>query len=314
MALVGAAIALWPDDVPEPSVAAVLPSQPPAPPPRPIAVDAAMPDGGAGAPVVESMAAVPVQAPPKAQRGTDIMISLLHRSKAFRPRARAAIVLGQRRSPRVTSALIRALKDKHPAVRRAATESLRRIGSPRALAALRRLQKSDKDPRVKRAAATALAKFNSTPAKVQPAVIQPSGPRYYVGVHAFSDPKGRLSAAQTKKLGAALRSRVAALRGVKLAPAGESSGAAKRVIAGGRAGFYVTASVTRLEFVPGTGIRAAATLMVGTYPGRNMRAIVKGSVTLSGSSDSPAAREAAMKAALSSAARKLPPAFARSRR
>jgi len=320
-----AAIALWPSE-PEPESAPVV--QPPSTP-EPAVADGGVTDGGAVGDAQDEAAeaggAEDAQ-DGKANRGTAYMITSLRTAKAFRARARAAIVLGRRGSGRATRALIGALRDRHPAVRVAAVESLRRIGTSRALAALRKHEARESDAKVKRAIQSALAKAPAQvkgkrvaaraaepPPDAPPEPVR-SAPQYYVGVSKLADPKGALGAPQAGKLGAMLRGRVGRLGGVRLAPSGESAAGAKRALAGGATGYYLTASVTRMEYAPGIGMRAGVSLMVGTYPGRNMRAIVKGSVTLPGAKDTAKSREDAMKAAISSAVRKLPSTFARSRR
>lgn len=326
LAAVIATIALWPSESEQSVESSTLPSTSTLPSPSPSPADAGAADSGPAA-IVDTEPSEKARKG-KAGRGTEYLITSLRSAKAFRARARAAIVLGARRSGRVTGALIGALKDRHPAVRVAAVESLRRIGTPRAIAALRRLEAREADAKVKRAVSSALAKASkAAPKKVAGVTAaQPSppstpaepevraGPRYYVGVSTLADPKRVLKPSQRGQMGSMLRGQVGRLRGVRLAPNGESSAKAKKALAGGATGYYLTASVTQLEYAPGVGVRAGVSLMVGTYPGRDMRAIVKGKVTLPGASDSPKSRDEAVKAAISSAVRKLPPTFARSKR
>ena len=121
-----------------------------------------------------------------------------------------------------------------------------------------------------------------------------------------------LPASAAVQLARTLRRKVGSLRGVRLAPSGEGTSATRAVLSReSRAGYYLDVSVSSAQYVEGTGTRASVTLIVGSYPGRNMRAMVKGTVTLQGGKGSPADKLAAAEGALQSAVRKLPSTFAR---
>ena len=101
-----------------------------------------------------------------------------------------------------------------------------------------------------------------------------------------------------------LRRHVGSMDGISVAPARESNRAATRVLRRQRlAGFFVDSSIVRIE-ESGGGTRAVVSVIVNTYPGRDMRAILNGAATVRGESG-PGAVRTAVEAALRSAMRRL---------
>lgn len=261
----------------------------------------------------------------ESQGGVDYLIETLADGKSFRVRARAAILLGRTRSERALTALVRALGDSHPGVRVAVASSLAKQG-PAARAPLEQAATRERDRKVKRALESALSALGASKPAARPqpqpsataTAVAPEPPagtsRYYVGIGKATDPSRRLSASSLGQVDAALRGGVARLGGVRIAPAGESPGAAKQVLGSdGRAGFYLDVSVASVTHEPGVGTRAVVNVMVGTYPGRDMRAMLKGAATLPGGADDESSRLAAVQGALQGALRKLPGVFAQAR-
>jgi hypothetical protein len=71
---------------------------------------------------------------------------------------------------------------------------------------------------------------------------------------------------------------------VRLAPDSESSQAAEKVLKGERLkGFYLNSSIVSVEKKTTGETRVAVSIIVATYPGRDMRAIMQGAATVSGS-------------------------------
>ncbi len=68
-------------------------------------------------------------------------------------------------------------------------------------------------------------------------------------------------------------------------------------------GYYLDSSVVSIEQTP-AGTRVVVSVIVGTYPGRDMRAILQGAATVPGSSG-PGAIRAAIEGALRGAIRRL---------
>jgi len=96
-----------------------------------------------------------------------------------------------------------------------------------------------------------------------------------------------------------------------LAPEGESRRSAARVIRRRHlAGYFVDSAITQVQQSP-RGLRVTVSVIVGTYPGRDMRAMLSGAATVQGGAGA-SARRIAIEAALRSALRRLPQALAAS--
>ncbi len=248
----------------------------------------------------------------EADARSDYLVRLLRTSNAFRVRAQAALSLGRvENDPGVVRALSQALGDEHPAVRAAAAASLEQIRDPSALGALRNAR-NDRDRSVRTAVNRAirtlerLASSGPRSATVQP---RPSGPaRYYVGV-GMPGTSERISRRTLRSAREFIKSRVQSIDGVVIAPDRESSGAARRVLRRQRlTGYYLDSSIVRIENRNG-GTRAVVSVIVNTYPGRDMRVILQGAATVQGARGDSAKRQA-IEGALTGALRRLPQAFA----
>lgn len=249
---------------------------------------------------------------------TDYLIRLLSTSDTFRVRAQAAISLGRTEANSdVVQALGRALEDAHPAVRTAAAASLERLADPAALPALR-AARSDRDSSARRAIRSAERTLerlaDRTPRTTEPETTTPSADaRYYVGIGLPGTQQPTIDRGTLQRAHQFLRSQVASIDGVRVAPEGENNRAAERVLREGRlTGYYVDSSIVRIEETGGS-TRAVVSVIVGTYPGRDMRAILQGAATVPGATGEAAAR-AAIEGALRGAMRRLPQAMEASRR
>jgi hypothetical protein len=247
------------------------------------------------------------------------LIKLLQGSSQFRVRAQAAISLGAvESSSGAVTALTSALSDAHPAVRAAAANSLGRIGNGSSVAALRKLQRDPEEP-VRSAAQAAIAKLETSQpsnsvfasARSNPTPEPEPGPGlYYVAV---APPATRVTSLDRKALADArsfIKQRVGLIRGVVLAPDGEDSHTADKVLKkNNMKGFALDSAIVSVEQKGAAGTRVSVSVIVATYPGRDMRAIMQGAATVSGSGAD--ASTQALQGALTGALRQLPQALAR---
>ena len=258
---------------------------------------------------------------------TDFLMRMLSTSTQFRVRAQAALALGSQTGMKeVVTALTSALRDEHPAVRAASAAALERLGDTSAIPALKSAQ-NDGDGAVRTAVRSALAVLGAAARPrsepVEPDVETPApsnGPStYYVGVGVPGSQVG-LSRQALEKLRANVSSQVSQLSGVRLAPANEDRKAAEKVIRTQKlVGYYIDSSVTSIETKPDGSVRAysvyvgvdsaAVSVIVGTYPGRDIRAMLSGAATLSGGGSGEEAKVQAIQAAFTGALRRLPQAM-----
>lgn len=264
----------------------------------------------------------------RADARTDYLVRLLLTSTTFRVRAQAALSLGRigGQSEQVTNALSRALRDGHPAVRTAAATSLEQRRDTGGLVALRRYRR-DRDRAVRGAIARAIstlervARTRSAPSHRTTAsnnsgsgsapMPEPTGSaRYYVGVGVPGTSVRGLDRDSLESTQDFIRRRIAALEGVRIAPDEESHEDAERVLRRQRmTGYYLDSSIVRIEDRD-DGVRAVVSVIVNTYPGRDMRVILQGAATVQGGGSGPTVQRQAIEGALTGALRRLPQAFA----
>jgi len=236
-----------------------------------------------------------------ADAGEDYLLRLLRTSDAFRVRAQAALSLGERPStPRSIEALERAVDDDHPAVRVAAISSLRRLGARRSLPVVERATR-DRDRAVRRAAAEAVEALKAVGERAR----GPGPTEYLVAVGMPGTKAERVSRQMLFDARIFLSEQLQQLRGVELAPDDLSPADAKRELASrGIRGVYLESSVVTLEPKAG-GVRASVSIIVLTHPGREMRGMLRGAATASGSYGAETA-EQAIQGAFVGALRRLP--------
>ena len=253
---------------------------------------------------------------------TDYLVRLLRTSDAFRVRAQAAISLGSvTPEPQVMEALTGALREREAAVRAAAASSLERLNDPASLPALRAVER-DSAPEVRAAVQSAVRTLERTaraggrtgPGTATAAAggsVGPTGtPRFYVGVGMPGTKVAAIDPAVLRGARAFIATRVQALEGVVVAPESETSRQATQVLRSrSLTGFYLDSSIVSLETRADGGVRAQVSVVVQTYPDRNVRSMLNGAATVMGESGA-AAQRAAIEAALTGALRNLGTAMA----
>lgn len=255
----------------------------------------------------------------RADARTDYLVRVLRTSPMMRVRAQAAISLGGvQTEPQVIDALTAALRDEHPSVRAAAAAALERHGDPSALPALQRAA-NDAEPAVRNAVARAIARLTSIQ-RTRPRTV-PAGsgveesaptrgePRFYVAVGRPGARAGSVSRDALEALRDFIEAQVRAMDGVVLAPDRESPGAANRVLRQrSLVGYYLDSSIVEMSPRPGGGLRVRVSVVVQTYPGRDIRSMLQGTATVTAGSG-PAVERQALEAAFRSALRSLPSAM-----
>ena len=231
----------------------------------------------------------------------DYLLRLLRNSNAFRVRAQAALSLGQLEpNKKSVMSLERAVRDKHPAVRVSAIVSLRRLGAKGSLPIVEKAAR-DKNKAVRRAAVEAAAHLSAIGERER----GPGEPRYLVAVGMPGAKAERVSRQMLFDARIYLTEQLLALHGVELAPDDLTPADAKREIGQRRLhGYYLESSIVTLE-PKGPGVRAVVSIIVLSYPGRDMRGMLRGAATASGRYSAETA-EQAVQGAFVGALRRLP--------
>ncbi len=238
----------------------------------------------------------------------DYLVRLLRNSEAFRVRAQAALSLSQLEStPKSVAALERAARDRHPAVRVSAISSLRQLGAKESLPVVERATR-DKNKAVRRAAVEAAAALSAIGERER----GPGEPHYLVAVGMPGAKAERVSRQMLFDARIYLSEQLLALSGVELAPDDLTPADAKREIAQRKLhGYYLESSIVTLE-PKGSGVRAVVSIIVLSYPGRDMRGMLRGAATASGRYSAETA-EQAVQGAFVGALRRLPTVLAAAR-
>jgi hypothetical protein len=231
----------------------------------------------------------------------DYLVRLLRDSPAFRVRAQAALSLGQLKpTPRSLEALERAVRDKHPAVRVSAISSLRRLESKESLPVVERAIR-DRNKSVRRAAVEAAAALTAVGERER----GPGRTEYLVAVGMPGAKAERVSRQMLFDARIYLSEQLLTLRGIELAPDDLTPADAKREVLQRRlSGYHLESSIVSLE-PTGVGVRAVVSIIVLSYPGRDMRGMLRGAATASGRYTEHSA-EQAVHGAFTSALRRLP--------
>ena len=235
----------------------------------------------------------------------DYLIGLLHKSKGFRVRAQAALSLSQLpASSESVAALERAVRDRHPAVRVSAISSLRRLGAKEALPTVKQARR-DRNKSVRRAAAEAVDALEAIVERPR----GPGPPKHLVAVGMPGTKASRVSRQMLFDARIFLNEKLIEIAGVELAPDDLSPADAKREIARRKLrGYSLESSIVTLKS-RGNRVRAEVSIIMLTYPGRDMRAMLRGAATASGRYSAETA-EQAIQGAFVGALRRLPQALA----
>jgi hypothetical protein len=145
----------------------------------------------------------------------------------------------------------------------------------------------------------------ATPDRIDPHQLAPGErPRFYVGVGM----PGSATALDDAILDGArehIEERVDGIEGVVLADDGLDAAAVERELRDrSLVGYYVDSSIVGVETLPDGATRARVSVMVQTYPERNLRSMLSGAATVRGPTGAVAQR-AAIEAALDGALRNL---------
>lgn len=231
----------------------------------------------------------------------DYLLRLLGESDAFRVRAQAALSLGQLESTRKTvTALEQAVGDPHPAVRISAISSLRHLGAKESLPFVERAAR-DKDKAVRRAAVEAAAALRAIGERER----GPGETEYLVAIGMPGAKAEQVSRQMLFDARIFLSEQLLALHGIELAPDDLTPVDAKREIVQRKIdGYYLESSIVSLE-PKGPGVRAVVSIIVLSYPGRDMRGMLRGAATATGPYGADTA-EQAIQGAYVGALRRLP--------
>jgi hypothetical protein len=204
----------------------------------------------------------------------------------FRVRTNAALALGATNDDAAVPPLCRGLDDPSEVVRQAVAVALKRLVRNSALDCLRRRASVESNSSVKLQIQRAIEAIESAGGGggsggggEAPYV---AGAKYYVSISPVSNKTDRPQADVDRIVRGAVAAKLAQLGEYQLAPAGESSAAAKAVMAKRQLkGFYLAVSVDPLDYADGS-LRVRVKIAVFSYPSRDLRGEVPAGATFPG--------------------------------
>lgn len=198
----------------------------------------------------------------------------------FRVRTNAALALGATNSDDAVDPLCAALGDPSDVVRQAVAVALKRLGRAASLVCLKNRAAVETSASVEQQIRRAIDAIDVP--RGTPGGAQPSAARFYVSLSRVVNHTSRGADEIDRIVRDAIVSKLASLGGYQLAPSGESSAAARGVIAKGRLkGYYLAVSVDKFDYSD-EGLRVRVKIAVFSYPGKDLRGEVPAGATLPG--------------------------------
>jgi HEAT repeats len=204
----------------------------------------------------------------------------------FRVRTNAALALGATDDDDAVPPLCGGLDDPSEAVRQAVAVALKRLSRASSRDCLERRAgvetNASVNAQIKRAISAVDGAEGSSGGAGGGEAPTVTNARFYVSVSKITNNTTRNAADVQRIVGGAITSKLAELGEYQMAPAGETSDAAKAALAKRKLkGYYLGVSVDKLDYSDGN-LRVRVKIAVFSYPGRDLRGEVPAGATLPG--------------------------------
>ncbi|HKQ71564.1 MAG TPA: HEAT repeat domain-containing protein [Polyangiaceae bacterium] len=231
--------------------------------------------------------ALPV--PASAQGRVDYFVEQLKSASDFRVRTQAALALGASQDPSAVGHLCEALDDSSDAVRTAAAAGLGKLKNPAGLSCLKS-HAGEVNAAVRSVIerSTEALSAGGKPGKPPPPKPNDS---FYVAIGPITDKSGRSDKSVPALVAAAMQDKLLATRGYAVAPQGETSPAAKKIMKQrGLKGYFLQ---TRVEPPQSNGddLTIQVRVTMWTYPSKALQGEFAPKMTMSGASAGDVASE-----------------------
>jgi HEAT repeat protein len=198
-----------------------------------------------------------------------------------RVRASAALALGTSNDGAAVQPLCQALTDPSDAVRTAVAAALARLGRSEAVDCLKPRLGSETSGSVKAQIQKAIDTLSASGGG-SAAPAQVANAKFYVALSPVANATSRPQADVDRLVLGAIRAKLAALGKYQLAPASESSDAARAVISSRNLkAYYLSVSLDKFDYSDGN-LRVKVKIAVSSYPGKDLKGEVPAGVTQTG--------------------------------
>jgi hypothetical protein len=204
----------------------------------------------------------------------------------FRVRLTAAQALGATNDDGAVQPLCDSLLgDPNEVVRQAVAVALKRLGKPASLPCLRSRLASEKSDRVRLQVSRALESIDATASNSDSSVDTPRnvpGAKYYVSLSPVSHQTARSQNEIDRVVLSAVKSKLESAGSCQLAPHNESVDVARGTMQKRKLkGFYLSLAVDKFDY-SGGNLKVTVRVVIFTYPGKAMQAMLNKSVTQQG--------------------------------
>jgi hypothetical protein len=206
-----------------------------------------------------------------ASEKVDELSKQLKGSDDFRVRTQAALALGVTKELAAVEPLCGALDDGHEAVRSASAAALAKLAKPEALPCLKDHEGKESNGKVKAQISKTIKALEAIVRAGEKAEI-PANARWYISVGKINNKTSRSDSEIEGVIRGAIASKLRALDGYAVAPAGEKADAAKKILQAKKLKgfeFQITAEPPVYE---GNKVSIALKVMITTYPGKDIKA------------------------------------------
>lgn len=201
----------------------------------------------------------------------DELIQQLKESDDFRVRTQAALALGVSKETAAVQPLCGALGDKHEAVRGASAAALGKLSKVEGIGCLKERAAKESNGVVKSQISKSIKALEAIAKAGEKAEI-PANAKWYISLGKINNKTSRSDDELEKMLRAVFSSKLQGMDGYAMAPRGEKSEAAKKILKQKKLKgfeFQITAEPPAYD---GSKVQIALRVMITSYPGKDIKA------------------------------------------
>jgi hypothetical protein len=202
---------------------------------------------------------------------TDELIRQLKESDDFRVRTQAALALGVSKEAVAVSPLCGALGDNHEAVRGASAAALGKLKNPEGLPCLKSHRDKESNATVKTQIDKSIQTLEAAASAGDKGEI-PANAKWYISIGKINNKTSRTDAELEGVIRSAIAGKLRSLDGYAVAPRGEKTAAAKKIIQARKLKGFEFQITAEAPVYDGEKVVIALRVMITTYPGKDIKA------------------------------------------
>jgi hypothetical protein len=217
----------------------------------------------------------------RADSSIGFLADQLKNASDFRVRTQAALALGSSEEGSAVTPLCEGLDDPNDTVRSASAAALAKLKNSSGIRCLQS-HLTDTSPSVRSVVERSVKALQGAGGKASKPPLPGPNDTFYVAIGPVTDKTGRGDKTVGDLVASAMQEKILSLRGYAVAPSGESSAAAKRIIKQkGLKGFFLQ---TRVEEPPSADLTVQVRVTMWSYPGKALQGEFSPKLTMAGAS------------------------------